>query len=583
MLWPAAALAHATLESTSPARGALVAHEPSDVVFGFDQTVEGNFGAVRVYDSRGNRVDQGDAFHPGGTGSLIGSHLKPGLPKGSYTATYRVVSADGHIVSGGFLFSIGRAGLGAGLTVAQLLGKSKTGAATEIAFGAARALQFGSIAVAVGAFAFLMLIWLPALSALAGGSEAWRAASEAFARRLRVLLLLAALVGAISALAGVVLEAAEAAGISGWAALKPHVLNEEIGTRFGKFWTAGAAAWLGVGVVATGLLSPRARRAPVLRPASLGAAGLAPPTLPGRILTVVMGVPLALLVLLPVVSGHGDTQHPVGVMFAATLIHVTAVSVWFGGLATVLVALPAATRRLEGPDRIRLLVGVVSRFSPFALGAVIVLLTTGLVQSYVEIRHFNLVTSTPFGRAVLIKFCVLIALIGLGAFNQRRLLPRLRSLARAGQAAGQAGVLLRRSIRTEVALLVVVFGVVGALASYAPSIAQYSGPYQTTTNIGPEQLQLVLDPARVGSNQLHLYLIDPKTGAPIDNAQQLTVAESLPSKQIGPLNQSGVKSGPGHYTVPGVLLNVPGTWSLAVTILVSKFDEYTATVKVPVQ
>ena len=107
---PAAASAHAILEGTSPQRGAVVPHQPDAVIFRFDEPVEGNFGAVRVYDSHGNEVDQSDAFHPNGDGPRIGVHLKPGLPEWSYTATYRVVSADGHIVSSGFVFSIGKAG-----------------------------------------------------------------------------------------------------------------------------------------------------------------------------------------------------------------------------------------------------------------------------------------------------------------------------------------------------------------------------------------------------------------------------------------------------------------------------------------
>src|ERR1700679_1017496 len=110
LLAPAAALAHAQLEGTSPERGAVVKHEPGAVIFRFDEPVEGNFGAVRVYDADGARVDEGDAFHPDGEGPRLGVHLKPGLPDGSYTATYRVISADGHIVSSGFVFSIGKAG-----------------------------------------------------------------------------------------------------------------------------------------------------------------------------------------------------------------------------------------------------------------------------------------------------------------------------------------------------------------------------------------------------------------------------------------------------------------------------------------
>ncbi len=578
---PAAASAHATLETTTPAQGATVARDPGQVVFGFNQAVEGNFGAVRAFDTRGDRVDQGDSFHPAGTGSQIGVHLKPSLPTGTYTATYRVVSADGHIVTGGFVFSIGKAGA-QGLTVAQLLGRSNTGAPTEIAFGVARAVQYAAIAGAVGALVFLLLVWLPILRVQAGGDAPWREGSEAFARRVRTIVLASAVLGAVSALAAVVLEAAEAAGISGWSALTPHILREELGTHFGTIWVAGAACWLLVGLFGGVLLRPTSARAPVLRPVALGSTGLAlgrrdAPT------AVLLGLPLAALLLAPALSGHGSSQPPVIVMFPSITLHVTAMAVWLGGLLTLLVAVPAATRRLDAPERTRLLSGVLDRFSGFALGAVIVLLAAGLVQSYVEVRHFDLLLSTAFGRAVLIKFVLLLVLIGLGAANRRRTLPDLRRAAETGAAPGLAGLILRRTLRAEVALIVVVLGVTGALASYAPADLQYTGPYNATTTIGGKELQVTLDPARVGANELHLYLFDPRTGAQFDGAQQVTVDETLPSKHIGPLEQAGVKSGPGHYTVPGVLLEVPGKWQIAVNVLFDKFDQSTRTLNVTVQ
>jgi copper transport protein len=271
------------------------------------------------------------------------------------------------------------------------------------------------------------------------------------------------------------------------------------------------------------------------------------------------------------------------VMFPSIALHVGAMAVWLGGLLTLLVALPAATRRLDGPERVRLLSSVLDRFSGLALGAVIVLLAAGLVQSYVEVRHLDLLLSTAFGRAVLIKFVLLMALIGLGALNRRRTLPALRRASAKGATPGLAGLILRRTLRAEVGLIAVVLVVTGALASYAPADLQYTGPYNATTTIGGKELQLTLDPAKVGSNELHLYLFDPGTGAQFDGAQDVTVDETLPSKRIGPLQQTGVKSGPGHYTVPGVLLEVPGKWQITINVLFDKFDQSSRTVTVAVQ
>ena len=51
--WPAQAQAHATLERTTPARGAVLAHAPAQVSFGFDESVDAALGAVKVFDAHG--------------------------------------------------------------------------------------------------------------------------------------------------------------------------------------------------------------------------------------------------------------------------------------------------------------------------------------------------------------------------------------------------------------------------------------------------------------------------------------------------------------------------------------------------
>ena len=120
----AAASAHATLEASSPARGAAVDRQPGQVVFRFDEPVEGTFGAVRVFDAK------------------IAVGLRSGLARGAYTATYRVVSADGHPVSGGIVFNVGPAGAAPAESVADLLRGSKAGPQTAVAMGAARAAGY---------------------------------------------------------------------------------------------------------------------------------------------------------------------------------------------------------------------------------------------------------------------------------------------------------------------------------------------------------------------------------------------------------------------------------------------------------
>ena len=115
-----AASAHALLEGTSPQRGASLDRAPGQVVLRFSESVEVAFGAVRVYDARGGQVQRGDPFHPGGDPRAVAVRLRSGLADGGYTATYRVISADAHPVSGGFVFGVGKAAAPAA-TVGDLL------------------------------------------------------------------------------------------------------------------------------------------------------------------------------------------------------------------------------------------------------------------------------------------------------------------------------------------------------------------------------------------------------------------------------------------------------------------------------
>ncbi len=575
------AQAHAELEGTSPARGAVLKTQPAAVVFRFGESVEGNFGAVRVFDARGRRVDDNKVFHPGGRGPEVAVGLQPHLKDGTYTATYRVISADSHPVSGGVVFTIGHAGTGSARTVAELLAGSNVGAATEIAFGITRGLDYLAIALGVGGLVFLLAAWRPALALAAGAGAGWPEASAVFAARARRLLWLAVGLGVVSGALGIVLQGATASGTSFWSALDTSVVREVLGTRFGTIWGLRVIAWLALGGVLVAGASTRA--AAVLRPAAVGAAGVAPAPAPTRGVLALLALPAAFLLVSPALAGHATTLHPVAALLPLDVVHVTAMSVWVGGLVMLLFVLPSATRRLEPSERSRLLAGVLVRFSPMALACVAALLATGVTQALIDMGGLSPLLDTAFGRAVLIKFVLLMALIGLGAVNRQRVVPALRRLAGTGEAPGGAGRLLRRTLRAEVALVVVVLGVTSALVSYAPPKSAASGPFSATKRMGPIELQTTVDPARVGANQLHVYLFDARSGAPYTKTKELTVQASLPSKGIGPLEATMSKAGPGHYVANTLQLVPGGDWKLAVTDRVSDFDEYTTTLKVPMR
>lgn len=576
------ALAHAQLLGTSPESGATVKVQPKEVIFEFNQHVGGTLGAVRVYNAQGVEVDNLAVSHPDGNEHWMGVGLKPGLPDGTYTGTYRVVSADTHIVYGGLVFNIGHAGATPKYTVAGLIGKNETGKVTKVGFGVVRGLDYLTIALAIGGLAFLLVAWIPGFNAVAGPQTEWDEAARLFAARWRRLLFVAVVLGVLVSVLGVLLQGASAAGVSLWSSLKSSVIESTMESRFGEVWAARALDWLALG----GLLALATRRGRLAArghaqaPAEDRVAGQLSRPSPG--LVALLGLCAGYLAITPALSGHPSIESPRGVFFPVDVLHVLSASVWVGGIACLLLALPAATGQIEAPNRSRLLLATLTRFSPLALAAVIVIAITGVVQAYIDVRSIHALLHTTYGVLILVKTALLVALIGLGWVNRDRVIPTLRGIAGAGDPPGTSGVLARRTMRSELALMLVVFGVTAALVSYAPPIDAASGPFSTTTTLGPAVLEMTVEPAKVGLNSVHIYLIQAKSGAQFTATKELTVTARLPAKGIGPLQLHPTAAGPGHFVLNSAVLSPGGTWEIELNDRVSEFESFSRTVKVPI-
>jgi copper transport protein len=257
-----------------------------------------------------------------------------------------------------------------------------------------------------------------------------------------------------------------------------------------------------------------------------------------------------------------------------------AMAAWLGGVAMLVLAVRSATRAVEPGDRLRLLTSVVARFSAMAGVAIAVILLTGVAQSIVYVESPKHLLDTAFGRAVLIKSVLFVLICGLGFFNRNRLLPRLRA---AQESAAGAGVLLRRTLRLELAIGVAVIAVTGALAGYPPSTAVSAGPFSGSAVLGPARVEVTVDPAKTGANEMHLYLFNRRSGAQWDRADEVTVRAELPGKGIEPIPMPTQKAGPGHYVISGATFGVAGDWKVEIEARVGEFDLYAATLGVPVE
>lgn len=526
------ASAHAVILTTEPSNDAIVESAPARVTLRFNEPVETAFGAVRVYDSEAHRVDSARVDRPGADGVAVG--VDGPLARGTYTVTWRVVSADSHPVSGAFVFHVGAPGARpAGIAAAVL--DDGTPEAVSLLATAARFADFALILLAAGGTAALVLVLETA---------------DRQTRR-RLWRVVAALAGglAVAAVAGIVLQGAVAGGFSLVEALDWNVVAAVVDTRFGRVWLVQAGLAAGLATLAW-LAGRRGGTGPI---ATLAL------------------VPACALVLTPAAAGHANVSGRLA--FVTDVAHVEAAAVWIGGLAFLVLAIASA-----GEARWRVVAGDVPRFSTLALLSVAALVLTGSATAYIQVRAWRGLWETPYGLLLLVKLALVLGVLGLGAYHNRRVVPRLR----AGVGSPQVRRRFLHTTGVELGLLTAVVAVTAVLVSQPPARAEVApeGPYATTAELDDLELNLVVDPAQAGSNDVHIYLTD-RSGQPAD-VVEATVAARLPSREIGPLRLSMQRAGPGHFIATGTLA-IAGDWQLAIDVLRGEFEQERRAVSVPIR
>jgi len=144
---------------------------------------------------------------------------------------------------------------------------------------------------------------------------------------------------------------------------------------------------------------------------------------------------------------------------AVNPIHELAGGLWIGTLfVLVVVGLTVVLRSpLPSERRGALAAEMVHGFSPLALGSATVLATFGVITAWRHLHGLSNLWLTPYGITLIVKLCVVAAVVAFGAWNWRRQRPRL------GDEAGTLA--LRGTARAELALAAVVLAVTSILVS----------------------------------------------------------------------------------------------------------------------
>lgn len=503
------AWAHAGLLSSNPAAGATVPTAPAQVVMAFTEQPDLSLSVVHVLNTAGANVESGPV-RAGANPKQLVSPLPSNLANGSYTVSWRVVSAeDGHLTSGVFAFGVGTAP-SAPVTTGTAAGSSPS----PSPFGVTgKGLLYAGLSLAVGAVATALLAF--------GGHVPSR----------RWLLPLA---GALTLVGAVAMTVVERSTIGvGWSTL--------LRSRAGH-----AYVWLSIGALVTFTASLVASRRTTTRA------------------LVVLGVAAAATMEARVQGGHAAALSWAWFQIFVQWIHFVAVGVWVGGFVPVLLLL----RERRGAGRDDTLTAEVRRYSTMAGIALALVVVTGVIRAVSALGGLGAVARifhTSYGTVLALKVALAMILIGLGAVNRYRSIPRLE---------GGDPSLLRRVMRMEVAAAVVLFALTGTLtglppnpppaqAAPAPAVVTATGSDFATTM----KLTLSAAPGTPGPNSFDLKVADFDTGAPLPGVTAASLTFTIPGRpDIGSSTLDLTRGADGAWTGSGTNLSIAGTWQVAALV-----------------
>lgn len=170
----------------------------------------------------------------------------------------------------------------------------------------------------------------------------------------------------------------------------------------------------------------------------------------------VMMAGMAAVVASFALDGHSVEIGAIG--RAASIVHVVAAGVWFGGLVVMADTLMRRWRAGVAADAAFMAI----RFSRVAAASLGLAAIAGVVLAWTIADAPSDIVTTTWGRLLLIKVALVGVVTAIGAYNHFRVVPGISD-----DATDQKAAILRRTTRVEAAILVAVLGVTAMLVAAA--------------------------------------------------------------------------------------------------------------------
>jgi copper transport protein len=507
LLFSSPAAAHAELVTITPANGAQLTKPPTEVKMTFTESVNLLVGGIRLVDGAGATVPTSD---PTVDGHTVTWPMPADLPEGAYVVTWRVVSADGHPVSGASSF-------GVGIAAPAVPGSATdTGSPGRVAIGSTAPWPVVIVRLA-GYVAFALFAGVVAF-------VVWCAPDTSKDPSLQILARGGLLGGAVAAVAAILVQGPYAAGVSMRHVLDPRLIQETLATPSGT-----AMMWR---LALYGVLGVLAWRLPGIL-TELGS-WLVPAAVAGTSVTIAA-------------AGHAAAGGLIDL--GVDTLHVLAAGLWVGGL----VALVVLGRSLE-PRALH-------RFSTLAIASVLTLIVTGTLNSLRRLNAVEELWLTRYGLTLAAKLVLVASTFAAAAVSRRRLQQKrvpLRSVR--FEAALTVAVLAVTALLTMTAP--------PPRAAEPTSHSGHSAGHEVADDAVQMSLgekgsaALAVLPATTAGSDLRLFLTDTN-GQPLP-ATRVTLKVANPGRDIAPIPvPMSLRDG---VWVASYRFPFPGTWKTILTV-----------------
>ena len=517
------AAAHATLVSSDPADGAVLSSAPSKATFTFDERVSLPDEGIQVFDAGGGAVDVSATARD----AVVTVDLPDRMRTGTYVATWRAVSGDGHPVAGSVTFSIGAPSA----KVAAPRPSTVDSPAVSRALGAVQAVAYVGLFLAAGLAVFAATM-LPTTSTPGTARH-----------RIQEVAKASALLALVAAVLAIPLTVARQQGLA----------LERVTAR---------TTWLDASPTAAVALVLLALGFTLLGQNVAGAAT-------DRRSRVFALSGVALVVLVPALTGHTRGSSPELLVIGTDVVHVLAGSVWLGGLVGLALTLPALAGQEDAAAQ------TLTRFSTVAAGVLVAVAATGSVLAWRIVGSWDVLFDSAYGQLLLVKIAVVLVVVAVAGWNRFVLLPRVRPSSRRSRRRGAttgSTARIAATIRVEAALLVVALLLTGFLVNRSPTVTE-ERPGAQTAKLGDLTTRVAITPGIRGRNSIRVQIEDP-AGAPLKLARLPTVGVRSGELDLGTVPVA--RAGPGTCTAD-VVIPTSGNVEVQVGLRRGRFENHVAT------